>query len=404
MNQPNEPIQNLLKKGVSQIINEKSLREKLQSGKKLRIKFGIDPTAPIVHIGHAVPILKLRAFQELGHHIIILIGDATAQVGDSSDKDAERPMLAREETKKNAERYLEQFGQIIDISKVEVYYNSTGLDKVNFCGVGELAKHFSVAEMLDRDNFSKRYKAGKRISLQEFLYPLMQWYDSVALKADVELGGNDQYFNLLAGRTLQEAFGQPKQDIMMFHLIPGTDGRKMSKTYKNYIALNESANDMFVKVMAITDDLIGVYFEHCTTLTLAEIEPYLERLKNGEHPKNIKLELSRIITELYHGKEAAANAQKYFESVIANGETPKEEDIVTVTLEGKEHQLFVLIKQAEFFKTSGEAKDAILGGGVKVNNEVLNDPTKIIVLDTETKTLLQVGKKRFKNVVCGKSL
>ena len=236
--------------------------------------------------------------------------------------------------------------------------------------------------------------------LQEFLYPLMQGYDSVALKCDVELGGNDQYFNLLAGRTLQEAFGQPKQDIMMFNLIPGTDGRKMSKTYKNYIALNESANDMFVKVMAIADDLIGVYFEHCTTLTLEEIAPFLKRLESGEHPRNVKLELAHAIAELYHGKDAADRAQAYFESVIASGGTPSEEDIATAVLEGKEWQLFQLLKQAEFFKTSGEAKDAVLGGGVKVNGETVTDPTAVIVLDTQKKALIQAGRKRFKNVVC----
>lgn len=274
-----------------------------------------------MHIGHAVPILKLREFQKLGHDIIVLIGDATAQVGDSSDKDAERPMLQREQTLKNAEKYLSYFGKILDLDKVQVYYNSEGLDAVNFCGVGELAKNFSVAEMLDRDNFSKRYKAGIRISLQEFLYPMMQGYDSVAIarkygSCDVELGGNDQYFNLLAGRTLMEAHGMEKQDIMMFDLIMGTDGQKMSKTKGNYISLDMSANDMFVKVMEIPDDQIIAYFKSCTTVDMEEIAKIQEELKTA-HPREIKKKLAHEIVSLYHPAEAVENALKYFEATIS---------------------------------------------------------------------------------------
>jgi len=278
VNTSSEKIQDLLDKGVSCVIDRKVLEEKLRSGRVLRIKLGIDPTGKNLHIGHAVPILKLRAFQELGHQIVLIIGDSTGQVGDTSDKDAERPMLTREETRENGRDYFNQFSKILDMDKVEFRYNSEWLDKVNFNEVGQIAKHFSVAELLDRDNFSKRFKGGIRISLQEFLYPLMQGYDSVAIKADVELGGNDQYFNLLAGRTIQEAYGQPKQDIMTFNLIEGTDGRKMSKTYGNYIALAETSHQMFVKVMEIKDELIRTYFESCTTLSLAKIEPYMARI------------------------------------------------------------------------------------------------------------------------------
>ena len=335
-------IADLLTKGVSRIIDREHLLARLTSGEKLRIKFGIDPTAPIIHIGHSVPMLKLRAFQELGHHVILLIGDATAQVGDTSDKDSERPMLQREETTRNAERYVEQFSRIIDTSRLEIYYNSTGLDRLNFCDVGELAKHFSVAEMLDRDAFSKRFKSGVRISLQEFLYPLMQGYDSVALRSDVELGGNDQYFNLLAGRTLQGAFGQEKQDIMMFNLIEGTDGRKMSKTYKNFIAITEGANEMFVKVMEVKDELILRYFEHCTTLSLAEIVPYAERLAGGENPRSVKLDLARTIVTLYHGEAAARDARAYFERVLSEGLVPRDEDIEVVYLPEPTYRLLDL--------------------------------------------------------------
>lgn len=225
MTNPNqEQIQNLLTKGVSNCINRENLEKRLIAGEKLTIKFGIDPTAAKIHIGHMVPFLKLKEFQKLGHKIVLLFGDATAQVGDTSDKDSERPMLTRDETRANAKAFLEKFSRVIDTDSIEIYYNSEGLDAVNFAGVGELAKNFSVAEMLDRDNFSKRYKEGKRISLQEFLYPIMQGYDSVCIAkkfgaCDLELGGNDQYFNLLAGRTLMNAAGLPKQDIMTFHLL-----------------------------------------------------------------------------------------------------------------------------------------------------------------------------------------
>ena len=392
-------IEDILTKGVSRIIDRDHLRERLRSGTPLRIKFGIDPTASIVHIGHAVPILKLRALQELGHHIIILIGDATAQVGDSSDKDAERPMLQRMETRKNAENYVNQFAKILDVSKVEIYYNSDGLDKINFCGVGELAKHFSVAEMLDRDNFSKRYKAGVRISLQEFLYPIMQGYDSIALRADVELGGNDQYFNLLAGRTLQEAFGQPKQDIMMFNLIEGTDGRKMSKTYKNFIALDTPAHEMFVRIMEIRDELIMRYFEHCTPLRMDEIAPYQTRLASGEHPRTVKMELAREIVKLYHGADAASDARDYFEGVIAGGGRPSTENIETTVLPDDHYGIVALLKAVGFAGSTGEARDAVTGGGVRIDGEIIQDINHMIILDPATPVLIQMGKKKFRNVV-----
>ncbi|MDD5769391.1 MAG: tyrosine--tRNA ligase [Candidatus Gracilibacteria bacterium] len=393
-------IKNLLEKGVSKIIDKQNLEKKLNSGKKLKIKFGIDPTGTQVHIGHAVPILKLREFQKLGHEIIILIGDSTAQVGDTSDKNAERPMLTREETKKNAQDYVQQFAKIIDINNVRIYYNSEGLDKVNFNGVGELAKLFSVSEMLDRDNFSKRFKAGVRISLQEFLYPIMQGYDSYCLKADVELGGNDQYFNLLAGRKIQEALGQEKQDIMMFNLIEGTDGRKMSKTYGNFIGLNFSANDMFVKLMEINDSLIIKYFESCTTLYLDEIEVYKKRLDAGENPRNVKIDLAKEVVKLYHSEQDAQNAYDYFERVLKDGIVPDEKDIEKIDIENENSELplvSVLVK-AGMVNNSSEARNALSGDSVKVNNEIQNDPKFMIKLDKINYILIQVGKKKFKMV------
>lgn len=306
----------LLSKGVSRIIDQKHLEARLEKGDILRVKFGIDPTGTIVHLGHMVPILKLRAFQDLGHQIVLIIGDATAQVGDTSDKDGERPMLTREQTLQNASNWLGLFGKVLDISKVEVRYNSEWMDSTNFNAVGELAKNFSVAEMLDRDNFSKRFKGGVRISLQEFLYPIMQGWDSVQIRADVELGGNDQYFNLLAGRTLQEAHGQPKQDVMTFDLLIGPDGKKMSKTGGNCIAVDMPANDMFVKLMEVKDELILDYFRLATLMTNDEVSHIEQRLKKGEHPKNIKLELAKSVVTLYHGTSLAQEATKYFEKVL----------------------------------------------------------------------------------------
>ncbi|HRI36552.1 MAG TPA: tyrosine--tRNA ligase [bacterium] len=388
-------IDTIIRKGVSRVIDADSLRKRLTSGKQLRIKLGIDPTAPIIHIGHAVPILKLRQFQELGHHIILLIGDATAQVGDSSDKDAERPMLQREETRRNAARYVELFSRVIDPSKTEIYYNSEGLDKLNFCDVGELAKHFSVAEMLDRDNFSKRYKEGVRISLQEFLYPLMQGYDSVALRADVELGGNDQYFNLLAGRTLQEAFGQEKQDIVMMNLIAGTDGQKMSKTKKNFIAIDTPPNEMFVKVMEISDDLIPVYWEHCTLVDMAFVDAVRERLYAGEHPRMLKMELAHAVVSLFCDAASADEARDYFERVISQGSRPSESDVETIVLPQSAYPILVLLKELGFAQTTGEARDAVKGGGVKINDTQEMRIDAMISLQANASILVQMGKKKF---------
>lgn len=391
-------IDNLLKKWVSRVIDEENLRKRLTSWKKLRIKLWIDPTGSVIHIGHAVPILKLKAFQDLGHQVVLIIWDSTAEVGDTSDKNAERPLLTKEEIKENYKNYINMFSKILDIDKVEVRYNSEWLSKIDFNGVGHLAKNFSVAEMLDRDNFSKRYKGWVRISLQEFLYPLMQGYDSIAVEADVELGWNDQYFNLLAGRRLQEAYGQEKQDVMMFNLIEGTDGRKMSKTYHNFIGLDESANNMFVKVMEIKDELILTYFEHCTDMFLEDIEQYKTRLESWENPREVKIDLAKTIVTLYFDEDAAQEAYKYFEKVLKEGLVPDEKDIEKVELEDSELPLVSLIRQAGMVNNSTEARNALNSNWVKVNNEKQTDAKFMVKLDKENYTLLQVWKKKFKLV------
>lgn len=383
----NSSIHNLLHKWTSRVIDEVNLTKRLERGDKLVVKFGIDPSGTIVHIGHMVPILKLKAFQEMGHTIVLTIGDATAQVGDASDKDAERPMLKREETQKNAKIFLEKFAKVLDLSRTEVYFNSEWLDAVNFAGVGELAKNFSVAEMLDRDNFSKRYKGGIRISLQEFLYPIMQGFDSVAIAkkygaCDVELGGNDQYFNLLAGRTLMEAHGLPKQDIMTFDLLVGSDGKKMSKTSPNTVAIDEAPQSMYQKLINIQDDLILKYFELATNATLEEVETIKKRLESGEHPNILKVELAQRIITMYHGKP-------YDASDISNVEIQK--------IGVSEIMIGDLLKTLGFAATSWDVRNALAGKSIRVNGEVIEDPKFLVKISSEW-TLVEMGKKKAKRI------
>ncbi len=388
----NSSIHNLLHKWTSRVIDESHLRERLERGDKLVIKFGIDPSGTIVHIGHMVPILKLKAFQEMGHTIVLTIGDATAQVGDASDKDAERPMLKREETRRNADIFLEKFAKVLDLTRTKVYFNSEWLDAVNFAGVGELAKNFSVAEMLDRDNFSKRYKWWVRISLQEFLYPIMQGYDSVAIAkkygaCDVELGGNDQYFNLLAGRTLMEAHGLPKQDIMTFDLLVGSDGKKMSKTSLNTVAIDEAPQSMYQKIINIQDELIVKYFELATDMTLEEVEIIKKRLESWEHPNILKGELAQKIITMYHGKPYDANDISNIESVII-----RHPELVSGSL-----NIGTLLKELWFCATSGDVRNALSGKSVRIDGEIIED-SKYLVTIASDGTLVEVGKKKAKRV------
>ncbi len=388
----NSQIHNLLTKWVSNVIDREHLEKRLLAGEKIRVKFGIDPTAPKIHLGHMVPFLKLKQFQELGHTIILLFWDATAQVGDTSDKDAERPMLTREQTRENCAVFLEKFSKVIDISKVEVYYNSEWLDAVNFAWVGELAKNFSVAEMLDRDNFSKRYKEWKRISLQEFLYPIMQGYDSVAItrkygSCDLELGGNDQYFNLLAGRTMMHAFNMPKQDIMTFDLLVGTDGKKMSKTSPNCILIDEAPQSMYQKLINVDDGLIEHYFTFATDATLEEVAVIRERLLGWEHPNILKIELAQRIITMYHGKPYDAldvsNIEKFkVESSKLNNETMA---------------IGELLKKIWFCATSWDVRNALTGKSVRVDGIIVEDPKQFVAITSEG-TLVEMGKKKAKRV------
>ncbi len=387
-------LEELLTRGVTYLIDENQVRAKLAKGEKLRIKFGVDPTGPTIHIGRAVPLWKLRAFQDLGHTVIFLVGDFTAQIGDASDKTDERPMLTKEQVQENLKGYLDQVGKIVDLSKAEVVYNSDWLSKLNFAEISQIADAFSVAEMLDRDNFSKRFESGTRISLREFMYPLMQGYDSVAVKADLEIGGNDQYFNLMAGRTIQKKYGQAPQDIMTFEFLVGLDGRKMSTSWGNCIYIVDEPQDMFGKIMTVNDDLIETYFRLATDLSLDQISEYLEQLESGVNPRDIKLELAKEIVRRYHGDEAAENAHQGFLQVFSEGALP--EDIQEISA-GEDTRFFVLVSDA-FGVSKSEARRVISEGGIKVDGEPVTDP-QIDVTTFASGAVLQKGKRHFRKLV-----
>jgi len=331
-------IEELLTRGVSEIIGQEKLKEKLASGRKLRIKLGIDPTSPNLHIGRAIPILKLRDFQRLGHQVIFIVGDFTGEIGDTSDKDSERPMLSTEEIENNKKTYFEQVGKLIDLDKAELRNNSEWLEALSYRELCKQADMFSVAEFIARENIAKRLKAGKRISFREMLYPLMQGYDSVAVEADVELGGTDQRFNLLAGRTMQEKYGQDPQGIITNPLIMGTDGRKMSSSWDNTITLTAEPNDMYGKIMSISDDNVKIYFETCTRVSTVEIEEIIK-----SHPKVAKMRLAFEVTKMYHTEKEAKEAEENFESTFSKGGTPK--DIETVKVDKDTPLVEIFLKQ-----------------------------------------------------------
>ena len=306
-------IKELLTRGVSEIIGQKELEERLRSGKPMRIKLGIDPTSPNLHLGRSIPLLKLRDFQKLGHTIVFIVGDFTGIIGDTSDKDAERPMLSKETIDENKKSYFEQVGKIIDLSKAELYHNSEWLEKLTYREIGEQADCFSVSDFIARDNIARRLEAGKRVSLREILYPLMQGYDSVMVRADVELGGMDQKFNILSGRTLQQKYGQEPQSIILGPLIDGLDGRKMSSSWGNTISVSAEPSDMYGKVMSMVDAQILTYFTLCTRIPMEEVEEIRGKLESGElHPKEAKMKLAREIVRFYHGDEASEKAEENF--------------------------------------------------------------------------------------------
>ncbi len=377
-------------KGVAEIIDEKSLKTKLSSGRKLRIKLGVDPTRPDIHIGHAVAIRKLRQLQDEGHKIIFLIGDYTTKIGDPSGRNKTRPILSDEEIAKNAKTYFDQVGKILDIKKTEIRYNSEWYSKMKFSEILELCSLFTVAQIIERDDFEKRLKSGSDIGIQETLYPIMQAYDSVILKADVEFGGTDQKFNILAGRSLQKKMGQEPQDIIMVKLLVGLDGKeKMSKSLDNYVGITESANSQFGKIMSIPDSLIIEYFNLCTDLPAKEIEKHKEDLKKGTNPRDIKEKLAFEIVKIYHSEKDAEGAIQEFKNVFTKKELPT--DIPEVKISGN-YELPLFLIEVGAAGSNSEAKRLIEQGGVKIDGAKITDPKSDIA--THAGMIIQVGKKK----------
>jgi len=384
-------IDGLLTRGVDEIIGKEELEKKLKTGVELRVKLGIDPTSPNLHLGRAIPLLKLRDFQELGHKIVLIIGDFTGIIGDTSDKESERPMLSAEQVAENMKTYIEQAGKIIDIAKCEIHHNSEWLGKLGYAEIGKQADAFALSDFIARENIKRRLDAGKRVSLRELLYPLMQGYDSVAIKADVEIGGTDQRFNILAGRELQRLYNQDAQSIITNPLIDGLDGRKMSSSWGNTINLLATTDDMFGKVMSLCDELIITYFTLGTRLSLAEIEEKKARLEKGENPRDIKLELAYEIVRMYHGKDQAKTAQANWGKTFSQKETPDN----IPELKPSAYDLITILLESKLVETKSEAKRAIEQNGVKVNNEIASDPK----LQLQPGDLVQKGKRYWVKVV-----
>ncbi len=385
-------IDELLERGVDEVIVKDQLRQKLISGQPLRVKLGIDPTSPNLHLGRSVPLLKLRDFQQLGHQIVLIVGDFTGVIGDTSDKDSERPMLSPEKIKDNMAEYLKQAGKLLDLDRCEFHYNSEWLKSLTYDQIGEQANQFSVAEFIARDNIRRRLEAGSRVSLREMLYPLMQGYDSVMVKADVELGGTDQRFNLLAGRKLQEHFGQAPQNIIMTELAEGTDGRKMSSSWGNTINFTDEPQAMYAKVMGVGDDLIVKYFTLMTRVPLSQIEEYKETIKNGANPRDAKMALAKEIVNIYHGQVAANQAEEYFIKVVQQKALP--EDIATIKLAKTDWPIIDLLLEIKAATSRGEARRLIEQGGVKLAEQAIIDSQMLVKLGASP-ILLQKGKKQF---------
>jgi tyrosyl-tRNA synthetase len=384
-----QKVNEFLTRGVEDVFVLDDLRAKLLSGKKLRIKLGIDPTSSHIHIGRAVVLRKLRDLQNMGHHIIFLVGDFTAQIGDASDKLSKRPMLDAKQIKENLKTYIAQAGKVIDIKKAEVVYNSKWLSKLSFKDVCELAETFSLQQMIERRNFKDRLDNGEEISLRELLYPLMQGYDSVAIKSDIEIGGFDQLFNLKAGRVMQKHFGQPLQNVITFKMLVGTDGRKMSSSWGNIIAIDDTPEDMFGKVMSLKDELIADYLLMTTDRSLEFIEDIKQKLAAGDNPKESKMILAADLVTLYHGEKSAEKARDNFVSVFSNKEIPK--DLKELKVSGDDSLSEIFVKE----KIVNSKSDFVR---LVKEGAITNLDTNTKVTDIHVKALsgtYRIGKHRF---------
>jgi tyrosyl-tRNA synthetase len=385
-------IDELLSRGVEDIIVKEELKKQLLSGKVLRIKLGVDPTGPKIHLGRAIPLRKLREFQKLGHQVVFIVGDFTAQVGDASDKSEKRPMLTRAVIDENLKDYKSQISKILDLSKTEFVYNNDWLSKLTFDEVARLAECFSVQQMLARRNFKDRFEKGVEISLREFLYPMMQGYDSVAVKADLELGGFDQLFNLKAGRVVQEFYGQPKQNLLTCVMLEGTDGRKMSTSWGNIITIVDEPFDMFGKLMSVRDELVVKYFTLCTDLSMDEIKAIEQELASGANPRDIKMRLAGEVVTMYHSEKDAALAKNSWVETFSNGGVP--ETIPEFRVEGERELVEVLIEHGIVSSKTDWRRLVEDGAVADIEGNVLSDPKAKAVNST-----LKIGKKRFAKIV-----
>jgi len=397
---PIEEQLKVLKRGVFEILPENSLREKLEISEKekrpLRIKLGVDPTSKDLHLGHAVVLRKLKQFQDLGHKVVLIIGDFTALIGDPSGRSKTRPALLEKEIKENAKTYYDQAKKILDSSKTEVRYNSEWLKKIDLKEMLKLMSTVTAAQMLEREDFKNRFKSGNEIYLHEFLYPFMQGYDSVAIKADVEMGGSDQKFNLLIGRDIQQFYGQKPQATLTMPILEGLDGEmKMSKSLGNYIGLTDKPEMMFGKIMSLSDNLLLRYGELCTDCDSVEIKKMENDLKKGVNPRDLKLRLAYEITKIYHGEEKAKFAQNNFIKTFSQKEAP--EDLETIILEIKNQPLFkVLPLLDKSIKSNSASQNLIMAGGVDIDDKKAKDP--FLVLEKGKEYVIKIGKKIFVKV------
>ncbi len=385
----------LIKRGAEEILVESELVAKLKRGQPLRIKAGFDPTAPDLHLGHTVLINKLRQFQELGHQVIFLIGDFTGMIGDPSGKNSTRPPLTREQVLENAETYKAQVFKILDPARTEVAFNSTWMDRLSPADFIRLASHYTVARMLERDDFHKRYTGSQPIAIHEFLYPLVQGYDSVALRADVELGGTDQKFNLLMGRELQRAYGQESQSIVTMPLLEGLDGvKKMSKSLGNYVGIQEAPGVMYGKLVSLPDSLMWRYFELLSFRPMEEIEEFRRDVEHGANPRDIKIKLAEEIVARFHGEEAAATAHRSAGNRLREGELP--DDLPEVVLESEaDLPIAAVLNRAGLVRNAAAARDLLNAGSVRVDGVVVD---RDFIFERGRAYICQAGKKAFAKV------
>lgn len=387
-----------IKRGADELLLEAELLEKLKTGRPLRVKAGFDPTAPDLHFGHTVLINKLRHFQDLGHHVMFLIGDFTGMIGDPTGKNVTRPPLSREQILDNAKTYKEQVFKILDPEKTEICFNSAWFDSLGAAGMIKLAAQHTVARMLERDDFSKRYAGGQPIAIHEFLYPLCQGYDSVAMKADVELGGTDQKFNLLVGRELQKHYGQSPQVILTMPLLEGLDGvNKMSKSLGNYIGINESPQEIFGKVMSVSDELMWRYYQLLSFRPLADIAAFRAEIAAGRNPRDVKVLLAQELVARFHSQQAAEHALADFEARFRQGAIPEDLPEVELPADGNALAVVQALKQAGLTASTSEAMRMIEQGAVKADGERVSD--KALQFPVGSAVVLQVGKRKFARIL-----